>query len=251
MACEGQKPVVAIYSTFLQRGYDQLVHDVAIQNLDVTFAIDRAGLVGEDGPTHAGNYDISYMRCIPNMLICAPSDEDECRKLLTTAYQHKGPSAVRYPRGTGTGVDISQELEPLPIGKGVLRRKGKGVAILNFGPLLPAALEAADQLNASVCDMRFVKPLDTELLLEMYNSHELIVTLEENAVMGGAGSSVGEWLAEQGLATELLLLGLPDTCIEHGKREALLAQSGLDANSIVQRITQRQTQIKQRRSAAS
>lgn len=251
MACEGQKPVVAIYSTFLQRGYDQLVHDVAIQNLDVTFAIDRAGLVGEDGPTHAGNYDISYMRCIPNMLICAPSDEDECRKLLTTAYQHKGPSAVRYPRGTGTGVDISQELEPLPIGKGALRRKGKGVAILNFGPLLPAALEAADQLNASVCDMRFVKPLDTELLLEMYNSHELIVTLEENAVMGGAGSSVGEWLAEQGLATELLLLGLPDTCIEHGKREALLAQSGLDANSIVQRITQRQTQIKQRRSAAS
>ncbi|GAA5317045.1 MAG: 1-deoxy-D-xylulose-5-phosphate synthase [Candidatus Pelagadaptatus aseana] len=251
IACEGQKPVVAIYSTFLQRGYDQLVHDVAIQNLDVTFAIDRAGLVGEDGPTHAGNYDLSFMRCIPNMMICAPSDEDECRKLLTTAYQHCGPSAVRYPRGTGTGTAIEPSLQPLPIGKGVVRRTGKRVAILNFGTLLPAALEAAEALNASVCDMRFVKPLDTDLVLDMYNTHDLLVTLEENAVMGGAGSSVGEWLGQQGMRTELLPLGLPDQLIEHGKHESLLAQVGLDAKGIESRIQQRLQLMAERRPAAS
>lgn len=185
------------------------------------------------------------------MMICAPSDEDECRKLLTTAYEHKGPSAVRYPRGTGTGIAIEQQLEALPIGKGVVRREGKRVAILNFGTLLPAALQAAEALNASVCDMRFVKPLDTELVLEMYNSHDLLVTVEENAVMGGAGSSVGEWLGQQGLRTELLPLGLPDRLIEHGTHQSLLAQVGLDAKGIESQIQQRLQQMASRRPAAS
>lgn len=241
LACEGQKPVVAIYSTFLQRAYDQLIHDVAIQNLDVTFAIDRAGLVGEDGPTHAGSFDLSFLRCIPNMVIAAPSDENECRRLLTTAYQHHGPAAVRYPRGTGPGAAPDQALTPLAIGKGNVKRQGKGVAILNFGTLLPLAMYAAEQLNASVCDMRFVKPLDTALIQRMAAEHELLVTLEENSVAGGAGSAVLEWLAEQGITTPVLPLGLPDVFIDHGKHDALLDQAGLSAEKVLRRIQQRIT----------
>lgn len=247
LACEGQKPVVAIYSTFLQRAYDQLIHDVAIQNLDVTFAIDRAGLVGEDGPTHAGSFDLSFLRCVPNMLIAAPSDENECRQLLTTAYHFPGPAAVRYPRGTGPGTVIGQELTSLPVGKGVVKRHGERVAILSFGTLLPLAMSAAGQLNATVCDMRFVKPLDTGLIRQMANDHDLLVTLEENAVAGGAGSAVMEWLAEEGITTPMLPLGLPDVFIDHGKHEALLDQAGLSAEKILKRIQQRisprQTQL--------
>ncbi len=239
IACEGQKPVVAIYSTFLQRAYDQLIHDVAIQNLDVTFAIDRAGLVGEDGPTHAGSFDLSYMRCIPNIVIAAPSDENECRLLLTTGYQHNGPAAIRYPRGTGTGAMIEPQLNTVAIGKGVPKRQGKTVAILSFGTLLSEALKAADAINASVCDMRFVKPLDTDLIDTMATSHDLIVTLEENAVAGGAGSAVMEYLAAQGSTTPVLPLGLPDYFVEHGKHGDLLASVGLVADTIVERIRQR------------
>lgn len=239
IACEGQKPVVAIYSTFLQRAYDQLVHDVAIQNLDVTFAIDRAGLVGEDGPTHAGSFDISFLRCIPNMLIAAPSDENECRQLLTTAYEFTGPSAVRYPRGTGPGATLDTALSSLPIGKGVLKREGQRIAILNFGTLLTTAMSAAQQLNASVCDMRFVKPLDTALIQTMADSHELLVTLEENTVAGGAGSAVIEWLSEQGIDIPVLPLGLPDTFIDHGKHVDLLDEAGLSVAKVVARIEQR------------
>lgn len=251
LACEGQKPVVAIYSTFLQRAYDQLIHDVAIQNLDVTFAIDRAGLVGEDGPTHAGSFDLSFLRCIPNMLIAAPSDENECRQLLTTAYEHPGPGAVRYPRGTGPGYPIDKALTALPTGKGVVKREGKKVAILNFGTLLPAAMTAANQLNASVCDMRFVKPLDTALIEKMANEHDLLVTLEENTVSGGAGSAVMEWLAEQGITTPLLPLGLPDTFIDHGKHDILLDEAGLSADKILHRIQQRIAPAKTQASAGS
>jgi 1-deoxy-D-xylulose-5-phosphate synthase len=251
LACEGQKPVVAIYSTFLQRGYDQLIHDVAIQNLDVTFAIDRAGLVGEDGPTHAGSFDLSFLRCIPNMLIAAPSDENECRQLLTTAYRFKGPAAVRYPRGTGTGAAIEQALTELPIGKGVTTRQGKQVAILNFGTLLPAALEAAEKLNASVCDMRFVKPLDTDLIREMAQSHDLLVTLEENSIQGGAGSAVAEYLNSQAIVMPVLQLGLPDEFIDHGKHPQLLAEAGLNADGIYRSIEQRLLLIHQHRSTAS
>jgi 1-deoxy-D-xylulose-5-phosphate synthase len=251
MACGGQKPIVAIYSTFLQRGYDQLIHDVAIQNLDVTFAIDRAGLVGEDGPTHSGNYDLSYLRCIPNLLICAPSDENECRQLLTTAYQHKGPAAVRYPRGTGTGVKITSELQTLPVGKGKLLRQGKRIAILNFGTLLPAAAKAAENLNASLCDMRFVKPLDEELILSLYEAHDLLVTLEENTILGGAGSSVGEFLSSQSLATNLLFLGLPDRFIDHAKHSNQLAHAGLNAEGIEASIRQRLQLMDQHRPSSS
>ena len=239
LACEGQKPVVAIYSTFLQRAYDQLIHDVAIQDLDVTFGIDRAGLVGEDGPTHAGNYDISYLRCIPKMVIATPSDEDECRKLLTSAYQHPGPAAVRYPRGSGTGIEIETELAPLEIGKGRQLLNGKRVAILCFGTLLPQAKQAAETLGASLCDMRFVKPLDAELVSAMAESHELIVTLEENSVMGGAGSAVGEYLQQQGMALPVVQLGLPDEFVEHGKREDLLASAGLDSQGIIASVEAR------------
>ncbi len=251
LACEGQKPVVAIYSTFLQRAYDQLIHDVAIQNLDVTFAIDRAGLVGEDGPTHAGSFDLSFLRCIPDMVIAAPSDENECRQLLTTAYQHQGPAAVRYPRGTGPGVPMEQALTSLPIGKGHVARQGQQIAILNFGTLLPAAMAAAEKLNASVCDMRFVKPLDTELLRTMAQSHSLLVTLEENAVQGGAGSGVCEYLNQEGIVIPTLQLGLPDHFIDHGKHSQLLAEAGLDAESIIRAIEQRLTMLNQHRPAAS
>ena len=239
LACEGQKPVVAIYSTFLQRAYDQLIHDVAIQNLDVTFGIDRAGLVGEDGPTHAGSFDLSYLRCIPNMVVAAPSDEDECRQLLYTAYQYPGPAAVRYPRGSGTGVEMQQTMTELPLGKGVVKREGKRVAILNFGTLLTPALAAAEKLNASVCDMRFVKPLDEALIDRMAAEHDLIVSLEENTVQGGAGSAVGEYLMASGVVMPLLQLGLPDRYIEHGKRSQLLAAEGLDAQGIEEAISKR------------
>jgi 1-deoxy-D-xylulose-5-phosphate synthase len=239
MACEGLKPVVAIYSTFLQRGYDQLIHDVALQNLDVTFALDRAGLVGADGATHAGNYDLAYLRCIPNMLVAAPSDENECRKLLSTAYAYCGPAAVRYPRGAGIGAAIEKGLDAVPVGKGVLRRNGRQVAILAFGTMVAPALAAAEELNATVADMRFVKPLDTELVLELAASHDLIVTAEEGALMGGAGSAVAEALAAAGVVKPLLQLGLPDQFIDHGDAPKLLAQCGLDAAGIAASIRQR------------
>lgn len=239
MACEGLKPVVAIYSTFLQRGYDQLIHDVALQNLDVTFALDRAGLVGADGATHAGNYDMAYLRCIPNMVVMAASDENECRKMLTTAYQYPGPAAVRYPRGAGIGAAIDPELSSLEIGKGEIRRQGKNVAILAFGTMLVPALKAGDTLNATVVNMRFIKPLDTALVAELAASHDLIVTVEEGSVMGGAGSAVAEALAAAGIVKPLLQLGLPDKFIDHGDAPQLLAQCGLDAAGITASVNQR------------
>ncbi|MFC6633043.1 1-deoxy-D-xylulose-5-phosphate synthase [Microbulbifer taiwanensis] len=239
LACEGQKPVVAIYSTFLQRGYDQLVHDVAIQDLDVTFAIDRAGLVGEDGPTHAGSFDLTYMRCLPNMAIAAPSDENECRQLLYTAYRHSGPAAVRYPRGTGPGAEIQQEMSELPLGKGRPVRDGARVAILNFGTLLAPATAAAEKLGATVVDMRWVKPLDETLIDELAANHQLLVTVEENTVAGGAGSAVMEYLNSNGTLIPLLQLGLPDAIIEHGKHKDLLAAAGLDAAGIEEQIRRR------------
>ena len=243
MACEGAKPVVAIYSTFLQRGYDQLIHDVAIQNLDVLFAMDRSGLVGEDGATHAGAYDLSYLRCIPNMIIMAPSDENETRQLLYTGYQFNGPAAVRYPRGTGTGAVIEKTMTALPIGKGLLKRKGSNVAILNFGTLLGSALQAAEQLDATVVDMRFVKPLDKEMILSLAKSHELLVTLEENSIAGGAGSAVSEFLAEQAVVMPILQLGLPDQFIDHANHQQQLEMVGLDAHQILSRIQERLDRI--------
>jgi 1-deoxy-D-xylulose-5-phosphate synthase len=243
MACEGAKPVVAIYSTFLQRGYDQLIHDVAIQNLDVLFAMDRSGLVGEDGATHAGAYDLSYLRCIPNMIIMAPSDENETRQLLYTGYQFNGPAAVRYPRGTGTGAVIDKTMTALPIGKGLMKREGSKVAILNFGTLLGSALQASEQLDATVVDMRFVKPLDKEMILSLANSHELLVTLEENSIAGGAGSAVSEFLAEQAVVMPILQLGLPDQFIDHANHQQQLEMVGLDAQQILSRIQERLDRI--------
>ncbi|WP_444892057.1 1-deoxy-D-xylulose-5-phosphate synthase [Microbulbifer sp. TRSA001] len=239
LACEDQKPVVAIYSTFLQRGYDQMVHDVAIQNLDVTFAIDRAGLVGEDGPTHAGSFDLTFMRCLPYLAIAAPSDENECRQLLYTAYKHNGPTAVRYPRGTGMGTAINKEMTELPIGKGRLLRQGSGVAILSFGTLLGPAMAAAEQLGASVADMRWVKPLDEALIDELAESHQLLVTIEENTIAGGAGSAVLEYLNSTARSVPVLQLGLPDQIIEHGKHKDLLAAIGLNASGIEEQIRRR------------
>lgn len=239
LACEGRKPVVAIYSTFLQRAYDQLVHDVALQDLDVTFAIDRAGLVGEDGPTHAGSFDISFLRCIPNMIIAAPSDENECRQLLYTAYQYPGPAAVRYPRGSGTGALIDFTLTQLPVGKGIISREGKQVAILNFGTSLASALQAAEKLNASVCDMRFVKPLDTDLIEQMAASHVLLVTVEENAIAGGAGSAVAEYLASIGVVMPILHLGFADHFVDHDNQHQQLANQGLDPAGIERAISTR------------
>ena len=250
LACEGQKPVVAIYSTFLQRAYDQLIHDVAIQNLDVTFGIDRAGLVGEDGPTHAGSYDLSYMRCVPNLIIAAPSDENECRQLLYTAYQYAGPAAVRYPRGTGTGAKIEKAMSALPIGEGVIRRRGKRVAILCFGTLLNTAHSVAESINASLCDMRWVKPIDENLVAQMAAEHELLVTLEENSVQGGAGSAVNEYLASVGVTMPILNLGLPDRYVEHGKHEQLLTSVGLSAEGIAQAIERRLQLLEGKQSAA-
>jgi len=233
LACEGCKPVVAIYSTFLQRAYDQLIHDVALQNLPVMLAIDRAGLVGADGPTHAGAFDISFLRCIPNMLIATPSNENECRQLLSTAYQFDGPSAVRYPRGTGPGADISLTLDTLPIGKGIVRRQGNKVAILAFGSVVTAALQVAETLDATLADMRYVKPIDRDLIQSLAQSHDYLVTLEENVVMGGAGSAVSEVLAELDLHKPTLHLGLPDRFVEHGDPAVLLARCGLDMNGIL------------------
>ncbi|WP_040261550.1 1-deoxy-D-xylulose-5-phosphate synthase [Pseudomonas massiliensis] len=232
LACDGVKPVVAIYSTFLQRGYDQLIHDVAVQGLDVLFAIDRAGLVGEDGPTHAGSFDLSYLRCIPGLVIMAPSDENELRLMLSTGFQHPGPAAVRYPRGTGPNASIEPGLGTVEIGKGVIRRRGKDVAILVFGVQLAEALAVAQRLDASVVDMRFVKPLDEALVREMASQHGLLVTLEENAIMGGAGSAVGEFLAAEGTTVPLLHLGLPDVYVEHAKPAQMLAECGLDEAGI-------------------
>ena len=228
MACEGMKPVVAIYSTFLQRAYDQLVHDVAVQDLDVLFAIDRAGMVGEDGPTHGGCYDIAYLRCIPDMLIMTPGDENETRQLLSTGYQHKGPASVRYPRGTGPGAEITPNLTPLPIGKGEIRRKGQRVALLVFGTLLDNALQVAEELDATVANMRFVKPMDEELVKELSQSHELLVTIEEGCIAGGAGAGVLEYLQKEALNVPVLNLGIPDRYIEAAKHNEQLAECGLD-----------------------
>ena len=243
MACEGGKPVVAIYSSFLQRAYDQLIHDVALQNLDVLFAIDRAGVVGPDGATHAGSFDFSFLRCIPNMVVMAPADENECRQMLSTGFRHEGPAAVRYPRGKGPGVAISDSLDTLPIGKAELRRKGRGVALLAFGAMVPAAQEAGEMLDASVVNMRFVKPLDTALIRQMAESHDLLVTVEDNAVMGGAGSAVAEWLAAEGIPTPVLQLGLPDSYLEHMERGDMLASVGLDAEGIAASIRRRRPAI--------
>ncbi|MDR9435686.1 MAG: 1-deoxy-D-xylulose-5-phosphate synthase [Thiohalophilus sp.] len=237
LAADGMKPVVAIYSTFLQRAYDQLIHDIAIQNLPVLFAIDRAGIVGPDGATHAGSFDLSYLRALPNLTVMAPADENECRQMLSTGFQLDGPAAVRYPRGTGMGVAVEPTLEPLEVGRGELRREGKRVAILSFGALLGNALAAAEQLDASVANMRFIKPLDTELLQQLAAGHDLLVTLEDNAIDGGAGSAVSQWLSEQPHPMPVLHLGLPDTFLEHGSREQLLAEAGLDTDGIIRAIT--------------
>ena len=239
MACEGLKPVVAIYSTFLQRAYDQLIHDVALQNLDVTFALDRSGLVGADGATHAGNYDMAYLRCIPNMVVMAASDENECRQMLTTAYQYNGPAAVRYPRGAGTGAAIDPALTVLPLGKGEIKRRGHQVAILAFGSLLAPSIAAGELLDATVVNMRFIKPLDVELVLELAASHDALVTVEEGCIMGGAGAAVAEALAAAGCVKPLLNLGLPDKFIDHGDAGLLLAQCGLNAEGIAASIRQR------------
>jgi len=232
LACDGYKPVVAIYSTFLQRAYDQLIHDIAIQNLPVMLAIDRGGLVGADGATHAGSFDLSYLRCIPNMTVMAPADENECRQMLYTAYQMNSPTAVRYPRGTGPGVSINTGMSALPIGKGELRRTGNRVAILSFGAMLAPALAAAERLDATVANMRFVKPLDAELVLRLAREHELLVSVEENTVQGGAGGAVAECLLRHGMTAPLLQLGLPDHFIEQGDHAGLLADCSLDADGL-------------------
>ncbi|MCX8517948.1 MAG: 1-deoxy-D-xylulose-5-phosphate synthase, partial [Rhodoferax sp.] len=232
LAAEGQKPVVAIYSTFLQRAYDQLIHDVAIQNLPVLFALDRAGLVGADGATHAGAYDIAYLRCIPHVSVACPADENECRQLLSTAFAQNHPVAVRYPRGAGAGVPVGKSLEGLPFGKGEIRKTGHGIAILAFGSLLYPALQAAEILGATVVNMRWAKPLDAELLAQVARTHQALVTLEEGARMGGAGSAVLETLQSLGLLLPVLQLGLPDQFIEHGDPAKLLALQGLDAAGI-------------------
>ncbi len=239
MACEGVKPVVAIYSTFLQRAYDQLIHDVALQNLDVLFAIDRSGVVGPDGATHSGSFDLSYLRCIPNMLVMTPADENECRQMLSTGFAHIGPAAVRYPRGSGNGAGVDASLATLPIGKADLRRRGQTIALLAFGALVTPAVEVAEILDASVVNMRFVKPLDEALMLELAASHEAFVTLEDNAVAGGAGAGVAELLAAHGITRPFLHLGLADSYLEHASREELLAESGLDVVGIESAIRKR------------
>lgn len=238
-ACEGLKPVVAIYSTFLQRAYDQLIHDVAIQNLPVVFAIDRAGLVGADGPTHAGSFDLSYLRCIPNITVMTPADENECRQMLYTAFQLDTPAAVRYPRGSGPGVQIQQEMQTIPLGKGEIRRQGKQIALLAFGSMLTPCLEAGDELDATVVNMRFVKPLDQELVATLAAEHELLVTIEENTIMGGAGSAVMESLSSRDKNVRLLQLGLPDSFIDQGDPAHMLSDCGLDKAGIIQSIKER------------
>jgi 1-deoxy-D-xylulose-5-phosphate synthase len=241
MACDGLKPVVAIYSTFLQRAYDQLIHDIALQNLPVMFAIDRAGLVGADGPTHAGSFDLSYLRCIPNMVVMTPSNENECRQMLYTAFQHDGPSAVRYPRGSGPGRKIEKSMQAIPIGRGEIVRHGKKVAILAFGSMLAPAMAAAETLDATLANMRFVKPLDVALVTQLAAEHDLIVTIEENAVMGGAGAAVMEALQGIGAYISVLCLGLPDEFIEHGVHETMLADCGLNPDGIIAAIEKKLT----------
>jgi 1-deoxy-D-xylulose-5-phosphate synthase len=246
LAVEGMKPVVAIYSTFLQRAYDQLIHDVALQDLPVVFAMDRGGLVGADGPTHHGAFDLSFLRAIPNMTVMAPADENECRQMLYTAFTLDSPSAVRYPRGAGPGVEVKGAMQVVALGRGEVRREGKRVAILAFGSMLAPALEAAAELNATVANMRFVKPLDTELVFRLATSHELLVTVEENAVQGGAGSAVAEALAGVGISAQVLMLGLPDRFVEHGDAAQLLADCGLDAAGILRSVRERLSQAGQR-----
>ena len=236
LACEGMKPVVAIYSTFLQRAYDQFIHDVCVQNLDLTFALDRAGYVGGDGATHAGAYDYAYLRCIPNMVVMAPADERECRNMLYTAYMHEGPISVRYPRGAGVGVEQEEEMTALEFGKASVERNGEGTAILSFGSMLAAAMDAGERLNATVVNMRFVKPIDEELVTEITSSHDLIVTIEEHVVAGGAGSAVNEVLAKHGILTRTVNLGLPDEHVDHGVPKLVFAKYGMDADAIVQKV---------------
>jgi 1-deoxy-D-xylulose-5-phosphate synthase len=239
MACEGAKPVVAIYSTFLQRAYDQLIHDVALQDLDVLFAIDRGGVVGPDGATHSGSFDLSYLRCIPNMLVMAPADENECRQMLSTGFRHPGPAAVRYPRGSGPGVAVQPSLEVLPIGKAQLRKRGAGLALFAFGALVPTAEAVAGELGLTCVNMRFIKPLDRDLVLELARSHDGCVTLEDNALMGGAGSAIAELLASENVNKPVLQLGLPDAYLDHASREDLLAQAGLDFAGVRAAIVKR------------
>ncbi|PKM06312.1 MAG: 1-deoxy-D-xylulose-5-phosphate synthase [Gammaproteobacteria bacterium HGW-Gammaproteobacteria-4] len=250
MACEGMKPIVAIYSSFLQRGYDQLIHDVAVQNLDVLFALDRAGVVGPDGATHAGNLDLSFLRCVPNMLVMAPSNENECRQLLSTGFHHTGPAAVRYPRGNGPGVALQASLDTLPIGKAELRRQGSRLALLAFGAPLAAAETVAAELGLSVVNMRFVKPLDRELILRLARSHDALVTIEDNVVAGGAGAGVAELLADQGITVPILHLGLPDAFQHHASRDELLAEAGIDAPGIRRAIIARWPALAEVRSVA-
>ena len=251
MACDGLKPVVAIYSTFLQRGYDQLIHDVALQNLDVTFAIDRAGLVGQDGATHHGAFDLSYMRCIPNLIIAAPSNENDCRQMLVSAYNHKGPSAVRYPRGEGIGVRIEPELIGVEIGKGKVVREGRDIAILNFGVLLTEAEKAAETLNATVADMRWVKPLDTDLICELAKTHSLLITVEENVVAGGAGSAVAEFLTEQGLDIEIRHVAIDDRFIDHASQGETRADAGLSCDDILSKAVASQGKLSAAKTAVA
>ena len=238
MACDGLKPVVAIYSTFLQRAYDQLIHDVVVQNLPVLFAIDRAGCVGADGPTHNGAYDLSYMRCLPNIVLMAPADENECRQMLYTGFQLDQPAAVRYPRGTGPGVEVQEEMNALPIGKGDIRRKGKDIAILAFGTMVEPCERVAEDLNATVVNMRFVKPIDEMLILEMCGDHDLIITVEENVIQGGAGSAVNEVISAHGIEQKIANYGLPDRLIQHGTRDDMLRDAGLDYEGILDFITE-------------
>ena len=237
LACEKKKPVVAIYSTFLQRAYDQLIHDVAVQNLDVMFALDRSGLVGEDGPTHSGNYDIAYLRCIPNMIICTPSDENEARHLLTTAYLHKGPSSVRYPRGVGSNVKINKDLEPYEIGKAKLINEGNpNIVVLNFGALLEEAIDVANTLELTLIDMRFVKPLDSEILKKYLSTAEWFITIEDGSIMGGAGSAVQEFCSKNGINIKSILFGIPDKFIDHASRNEMLDEAGLSSDKIKSKL---------------
>ena len=251
LACEGMRPVLAIYSTFLQRGYDQLLHDVALQKLPVVFALDRGGLVGADGPTHHGTFDLSYLTCIPNLVVMTPSDEEECRKMLTTAYRIDGPSAVRYPRGSGPGVPIEKALSTLPVGKGEVRRSGKDIAILAFGSMLTPSLEAANELDATVANMRFVKPIDRELIAKLAGEHSLLISVEENALIGGAGAEVARVLEETGSSTRLVRLGIPDRFIDHGDQALLLTEIGLDRDGIVRSARAHATAEPDRRLAAN
>ena len=238
LSVEKKKPVLAIYSTFLQRGYDQLIHDVAVQNLDVTFALDRAGLVGEDGPTHSGNYDIAYLRCIPNMVICTPSDENETRKLLTTAYLHNGPASVRYPRGTGPNSKVDKDLKPLSIGEAnIINEESSEIVILNFGTLLNEANEISKELKATLVDMRFVKPLDEKLLKKLLKKAEVFISIEDGSIMGGAGSAVQEFVSNENLKVRSILFGIPDRFIEHASREEMLIEAGLDIKSIKSKLS--------------